>query len=197
VLFSSDGSSIYASGIFQGALSVASSADSVVRSLVDDVSTADTVSRGTLLELQRDLKLKGGSRIQGTDDSWIQSTVESSDGLLVSGGGKIVEWGSLSYADDFNNYFVGRTSKVARVPAWGIPISPIESAVSGNFTVEAFQMDTIAASPGLNGSLFVAGTFAQAVEIGWKTPKTMTPLSASSAFVGKLNSAGELACTFD
>ena len=197
VALSADGTAIYAAGVSEGAISVASTADLIVRTLVQDLPPSEAIARGVFIELDLGLRLEGGSRVRGASDSWIQTIVDNGDEVLVSGGGRDVDWGAIFYTDDVNNYFVGSVLKASRTPSWGIPLAPVASAISGDFTAEAFELQTVSACPGAGGDVFVAGTAVQTVELGWSSQTTISPTATSAGFVGRLNSAGELVCTFE
>lgn len=180
-------------GLFQGAVSVVSSADATLRSLpLPDPGTSNTAPMAAVLELDQSLRLRAGARIEAREISWIQTVLVSQEEVLVAGGGRGLRLGVDDGAEGRTNYFVSVLAAANYVPGWSLGLAELDAPFTGDFALDPLVVESVSAAR-LEDSVVVGMTV--------KRPLSLAPHGdaigvggVSVGLVARRNSAGGLEC---
>jgi len=115
-------------GLFQGAVSVVSSTDGTLRTLpIPDPGGSNSAPLAAVLELDQNLRLRAGTRVEARESSWIQTVVGAHDDVLVAGGGRGLLLGDEDPAEGRSNYFVTVLAADNYRPLWSLGLADLDA----------------------------------------------------------------------
>lgn len=180
-------------GLFRGAVSVVSSTDGTLRSLpLPDPGASNDAPMAAVLELDQNLRLRAGARVEARESSWVQTVAGTLDEVLVAGGGRGLALGDGDPTERRMNYFVSMLAADDYRPVWSLELAELDSPLTGDFALGPLAVESVSATR-LDESVVVGMTV--------KRPLSLAPHGDSIAVGGVLtglvarrNSAGGLEC---